>query len=123
MIIESCVHNAPVNHVKVCELCTDKPLIFAWLNGGSSEWYRCMSMSEDGEVLAGHVCSHENFAPHDLGVTSNWKHEEYIKKYPDGFRITYVPYAEVKNYAPIQEAFKRNKERQHEDSDKPIPAP
>ena len=65
----------------------DKPKIFAFCNGGSPGWYRCDALSEDGVFLAGHICSDPGWGLHDLGVTSEWKHETYRKYYPDGFEV------------------------------------
>lgn len=108
MTAGSCGHNGPLGHIQVCELCLDKPQIFAFLNGGSPGWFQCLAMAEDGEVLSGHVCSNELFVPHDLGVTSDWKHDKYRQKYPDGFRVVYVPNAEVEAHVGLQAAFAKN---------------
>lgn len=52
--------------------------------------YRCDAISEDGVFLAGHICSDPAWGPHDLGVTSQWKHETYRKYYPDGFEVIWI---------------------------------
>lgn len=106
----SCGHNGPNKKVEVCDGCKDAPRIFVFLNGGSRGLYHCVGIAEDGEVLAGHGCSHEGFVPHDLGVTSDWKHVEYRKKYPKGFRVEYVEHKEVPKHEALQKAFKLNDE-------------
>lgn len=39
--------------------------------------YSAVALSEDGTALASHCCSHEGYMKHDLGLTSDWKHEHY----------------------------------------------
>lgn len=51
--------------------------IYCFNNGGSEEWYIAVAICEDGHCLAQHVCSHPGFMPHDLGITSDWKHAGY----------------------------------------------
>jgi hypothetical protein len=67
------------------------PKIFAFCNGGEPEWWNMAALSEDGEFLAGHLCSHPIFGPHDMGITSDWKHEHYRERYPGGFELVWVP--------------------------------
>lgn len=105
----ACMHNAPLEKREICPSCTDKPKIFAFLNGGSRGFYSCVGIAQDGEVLAGHCCSDEYYTPHDLGVTSDWKHDEYRKKYPDGFQVVLVRHSEVAGHVELQEAFRLNK--------------
>lgn len=66
------------------------PEIYAFVNGGSGDWWTCAALSEDGEFLAGHVCSHPNYGPHDMGATSDWKHDHYRERYPQGFTVVWV---------------------------------
>lgn len=49
-----------------------------------------VGLSEDGVVLAGHCSSHVAWAKHDIGVTSDWKHENYREAYPNGFEVIWV---------------------------------
>lgn len=59
--------------------------IYAFNNGGSPGWLHAVALGDDGRVVAGHICSHESFMRHDLGVSgSNWKHEQYDKYYGAG---------------------------------------
>lgn len=67
------------------------PEIYCFCNGGSPGWYNMTALSEDGEFLAGHCCSSEAYGPGDMGVTSTWKHEHYIARYPDGYVLIWVP--------------------------------
>lgn len=62
-----------------------KKKIYCFNNGGRPEWLEAMALAEDGTVLAGHICSHEGYMRHDLGMAgSTWKHEHYNKHYGEG---------------------------------------
>jgi len=67
-----------------------KPKIFLWLNCKTPGWYLPMAMAEDGTCLASHASSNESWAWHDIGLTSDWKHDLYAKKYPDGYELVRV---------------------------------
>lgn len=57
-----------------------KHKIYCINNGGSKDcggWWNALAIADDGHILAQHICSHESFMPHDLGITSTWKHENY----------------------------------------------
>jgi len=82
--------------------------IFAFVNSvAMRDWYSCIALSEDGDVLAGHVCSSPSWGPHDMGVTSDWKHETYRAAYPDGFHVEWVE--DVANHAGAQAAIAKHK--------------
>lgn len=71
------------------------PKVYAFCNTPPSpgcRWYDCIAIAEDGTHLASHICSHPSYGPHDLGVTSDWKHESYRAHYPDGFSVVWVEY-------------------------------
>lgn len=55
--------------------------IYCFNNGGAAGFYQALAVADDGNVLASHLCSHECFMAHDLGMTSDWKHEEYNKHF------------------------------------------
>ena len=88
-----------------------KPKIFAFNNGGSPDWLRAVAIAESGHVVGGHICSDEGFImQHDIGVTSNWHHDEYAKHYPDGFEVVWVPTSEIFTHPGLQAALAKNKE-------------
>jgi hypothetical protein len=65
--------------------------IFCFVNSQPMpDWLNVVAISEDGDCLAGHVSSNASWAKHDIGVTSNWKHEHYKEKYPDGYEVIWV---------------------------------
>jgi len=68
----------------------DLPVIYCFANGRGGDWIPCLAIAEDGHVVANHVCSHPDWGKHDLGLTSDWKHEEYFQHYPNGFVLEWV---------------------------------
>jgi hypothetical protein len=36
------------------------------------------------------VSSSDGFAHHDIGLTSDWKHDKYKERYPDGYELVWV---------------------------------
>ena len=52
------------------------------------------ALAEDGTALASHLSSSEGFSKHDMGLTSDWKHDTYSKFYPDGFELKWIDYPE-----------------------------
>ena len=95
-------HNKPVEEL---------PVIYGFNNGGSDGWYSAALISEDGHGLGGHACSHEGYMPSDLGVlegSRSDRHEDFKKHYPDGYRMDFVKYGDVKNHEGLKLAFERN---------------
>lgn len=78
------------NEVRLDPAAERLPEIYGFVNGGSPGWYNVVALSEDGEFLAGHACSHPGWGPHDIGVTSDWKHDGYRERYPHGFVVIWV---------------------------------
>ena len=75
------------------------PFIYGFNNGGSPGWFSGQLIAADGEFIGGHLCSSEAYMPHDLGIVEGARpdrHEEFRKHYPDGYRMTFVPYDDVK---------------------------
>lgn len=84
----------------------NKPKIYAFCNGGSPGWFNCESISEDGVFLASHICSDPGYGPHDLGVTSDWKHKTYKQYYPDGYEVIWIE--DTKGDPRLNEAYKKH---------------
>jgi hypothetical protein len=76
--------------VRLDPLAERLPEIYAFVNGGSPGWYNVTALTEDGEFLTGHVCSHPSFGPHDMGVVGGWKHEIYQDRYPGGYVVIWI---------------------------------
>jgi hypothetical protein len=67
-----------------------KPKIYCFINGGTNYFMNVVALAEDGNTLAGHASSNEYYAQHDIGITSDWKHENYLKHYPEGFELVWL---------------------------------
>ena len=87
----------------------DKPKIYCFIKGGSSGWLNVVGIAEDGHVLSGHTSSTREFAIHDIGITSDWKHEEYQEHYPDGYELEWIEYDDVPNHKGLNDAIEKNK--------------
>ena len=80
---------------------TKEPVIYltCFPTGGGSGWV-CGStvggdviahaLAEDGTGLGSHLSSSVGFAKHDIGLTSDWHHEDYREHYPSGYRVEWV---------------------------------
>lgn len=64
------------------------------------------ALAEDGTYLASHYCSDEGFIAHDMGLTSNWKHDAYRRHYPDGYELVYL--SDPMSDAGFVQAIERN---------------
>ena len=68
-----------------------KPKIFCFINSGAgTEFVVTSALSENGYFLAGHMSSNDVWAKHDIGITSDWKHDDYQKHYPQGYELVWV---------------------------------
>lgn len=65
------------------------------------------ALSEDGVHLASHFCSGVNWAKHDMGLTSEWKHDIYRETYPDGFELEWVDYEDLDTHVGYNEAYRK----------------
>src|SRR5690606_29479631 len=83
------------------------PVIYGFNNGGIPGWLSGVLIAADGTPLGGHLCSHEAYMPDDLGVTEGWRpdrHEEFRAHYPDGYRMVFVGYGDVREHAGLMAA-------------------
>lgn len=95
------------------------PVIYGFNNGGSPGWYSGVLLAEDGTALGGHVCSAEGFMYGDLGIIKGWRddrHEAFRAHYPDGYRMDFVPAAEVKTHPGLEAAYQKNQAKAAEQS-------
>lgn len=86
-----------------------KPKIYGFNNGGTHGFMRAVAITEEGIGLTMHLCSHEGFMPHDLGMDgqSDWKHEHYDKHYPDGWECEFVSSENFHTHEGLQAALKK----------------
>ena len=90
------------------------PVIYAFSNVRGGGDGICYAMAEDGTVLGSHWCSHELYAPHDLGVNEGARldrHEDYRKHYPDGYRMDFVHAITVESHEGLREAWALNQKQ------------
>ena len=88
------------------------PVIYGFNNGGSRGWYSACLLAEDGTSLGGHVCSAESYMPYDLGCIEGARpdrHEQFRAHYPDGYRMQFVSYGDVKQTPGLVAAIEKNK--------------
>jgi hypothetical protein len=64
------------------------------------------AMDENGQVLAQHISSSMSFSQHDLGLTSEWKHDRYKEAHPGGYELVWVD--DPDSSAEFQAAFAKN---------------
>lgn len=87
------------------------PVIYGFNNGGRRDWWDAQLIAEDGTPLGGHICSHEAYMPGDLGILEGSREDRHQKNfrphYPDGYRMEFVSYGDVKSHAGLMEAIKR----------------
>lgn len=104
-------HQKPLDQLKV---------IYGFNNGGSPGWWNAVAITEDGLVVAGHLCSHEGYMPNDLGILEGSRpdrHEHYREIYPEGYRMEFVPSEDLKSHDGFKEAIEKNQflAENHED--------
>ena len=98
--------NKPVNEL---------PVIYGFNNGGQEGWMSAVLIAEDGTVLGGHLCSSEAYMPADLGIlegTRPDRHDTFRVHYPEGYRMEFVRYDDIKNHEALNAAFKLNEEQE-----------
>lgn len=66
------------------------------------------ALAEDGKGLASHLSSDVSFSKHDMGLTSNWKHDAYKEHYPDGYEVEWVD--DPENHNGWKNAFTLNQQ-------------
>lgn len=89
------------------------PKIYGFNNGGRDQWYEGILLAEDGTYLGGHLCSHERYMEHDLGILEGSRpdrHESFKKHYPDGYRMDFIGLNEVDGHEGLRMAYQRNQD-------------
>jgi len=98
-------HNKPVDKL---------PVIYGFNNGGSVGTYYALLLAEDGTALGGHICSHEGYMEHDLGILEGSRpdrHKEFRVHYPGGYRMEFISANEVKDHAGLNAAYVLNQKQ------------
>ena len=66
------------------------------------------ALGEDGHGLASHLSSDEGWSKHDMGLTSNWKHDHYAEVYPGGYELEWVDNHDLDNHEGFKKALELN---------------
>ena len=82
--------------------------IYCFINSSSPSFIHVVALGDDGKVLAGHSSSTEGWAKHDIGITSDWKHDSYKEHFPDGYELEWVDSKDVKTHEGLQKAIEIN---------------
>jgi len=64
--------------------------------------------------LASHIYSDPSFMPHDLGITSDWKHETYSEYFPEAWELvdsTTLSVDELEKHEEFSMVLKRNRDQ------------
>ena len=86
--------------------------IFCFVNGGFGRMGgEVAAVAEDGEHLASHFSSNEGWAKHDIGINSDWKHDKYKAKYPDGYELVWLSPEETDTNVNFLRAIELNTEQ------------
>ena len=68
------------------------------------------ALAEDGTGLGEHLSSSVEFAKHDMGLTSDWKHEIYEAHAPHGYTLEWVD--DPSTHTGYQAALAINRQRE-----------
>jgi hypothetical protein len=86
-----------------------KKKIYCFINSGKgTDWIIVIALCEDGHCLANHCSSNEYWAQHDIGINSDWKHDNYKKHCPDGYELIWIDDASTSK--EIDEAYELNQQ-------------
>lgn len=91
----------------------DLPVIYGFNNGVSSGWFSAVLLAQDGRCLGSHLCSHEGYMEHDLGILEGSRpdrHEVFRAHYPEGYRMEFVSMKDVPGHVGLNEAYRLNQE-------------
>lgn len=89
-----------------------KKKIFVFCNNKNcnslDDWHNIAAVSEDGDYLAGHICSNHYYAYSDMGFTSEWKHDIYNKALGEGnWKLEWVTQKDFEKHDGFALAMKR----------------
>lgn len=56
------------------------------------------ALCEDGHCLARHFSSGVDWSKHDMGITSDWKHNIYKEHCPEGYDLEWIDYEDLDSH-------------------------
>lgn len=88
---------------------TQKPKIYLFSLPGGFEPTDVIgyALAEDGHCICSHLSSNVQWAKHDMGLTSDWKHDHYNEHYPDGYELIWVD--DPDNHSELKMVMELNK--------------
>jgi hypothetical protein len=82
--------------------------IYCFINGGSPGFLCVVALAEDGTGICSHLSSNIMYAKHDIGISSDWKHDLYKNHYPNGYELEWIDNEDIHTHEGLEIAFKRN---------------
>lgn len=68
-----------------------RQIIYLWCSPvGSSGDVIGYAMLENGKAIASHWSSNPEWSKHDMGLTSDWKHDAYLRACPNGYSLAWL---------------------------------
>lgn len=88
-----------------------RKIIYLWCApiGRDSQDVIGYAVTKDGECIASHWSSNPDWSKHDMGLTSEWKHDAYLKACPNGYSLVWLD--DPESDEGWQRAFELNKQR------------
>jgi hypothetical protein len=83
--------------------------IYCFVNGRNSFGCSVVALADDGRCVAGHLSSNIHFAIHDIGITSDWKHDIYKELFPDGYELEWIDEKDLDDHVGLQAACELNR--------------
>lgn len=86
------------------------PTIYGFNNGGSGSYRSGCILAEDGICLGSHMCSHQGYMVHDLGVIEGSRpdrHIDFQAHYPNGYKMDFVSKTDIDSHSSFQIVLQR----------------
>jgi hypothetical protein len=94
--------------------CARNPKIYVFCEPGGFEPGDVIghALAEDGTGLCSHLSSNPSFSRHDMGITSDWKHDIYKDHYPDGYELEWIETKDLDTHPGFIAAYDLNQEKE-----------
>lgn len=64
--------------------------IYCFISDLYDDGVAVVSVSDTCKIMSNHFSSGISWAKHDIGITSDWKHDIYQKEFPNGYELEWV---------------------------------